>query len=199
MDFWEGFFLGKYWTDSNFEDKSRKFFFLMLGFVIFLLSIVNFIFPEFSEKLFILPFWLNLLLGLILLVGLPFVAAQYHKHNFLIKFLILLGYILQYIFLIFGFVQIVSGQVTFDKESIPAFFLNIFDRVMTFSGELFTFLGGLGSTIASVLGGIIIGGLMVLVILFVAIFVPLAYVMLFRTLQRFIDKMIYKKWHSAKI
>lgn len=75
----------------------------------------------------------------------------------------------------------------------------MFDRVMSLSGELFTFLGGLGSTIASVLGGVIIGGSLVVLILFVATFIPLAYVLLFRALQRLIDKTIYNKWYNVKI
>lgn len=199
MDFWEGFFLGKYWTDSNFEDKSRKLFFLLIGFIVCLLSVINFMFPQLTEKIFLMPFWLHLLLGLILLAGLPFAAAHYHRLNLFLKFLILLCYLVQYIFLIFGFVQIVSGQVGIDTESIPAFFLTIFDRVMSLSGELFTFLGGLGSTIASVLGGIVIGGSIAVLLLFIAIFIPLAYILLFRTLQRLIDKLIYNKWYSVKI
>ncbi|HHT25283.1 MAG TPA: hypothetical protein GXZ76_07230 [Clostridiaceae bacterium] len=199
MDFWEGFFLGKYWTDSNFEDKPRKSFFLTIGFVIFLFCAVNFMYPKPVEKFFLMPFWLHLLLGFILLVSLPFAAAHYHKLNFFVKLLVLLGYLLQYIFLIFGFVQIISGQVGLDTESVPAFFLNMFDRVMSLSGELFTFLGGLGSTIASVLGGIIIGGSIIVLILFVAIFIPLIYIILFRALQRLIDKTIYNKWYSVKI
>ena len=82
MDFWEGFFLGKYWTDSNFEDKPRKAFFLLIGFVVCLFSVANFMFPDLVEKIFIMPFWLHLLSGLILLVGLPFAAAHYHKLSF---------------------------------------------------------------------------------------------------------------------
>ncbi|NLM19040.1 MAG: hypothetical protein GX217_03335 [Clostridiaceae bacterium] len=199
MDFWEGFFLGKYWTDSNFEDKSRKLFFLIIGFAIFLFSAVNFIIPKSSEKLFLMPFWLHLLLGLVLLGSLPFAAAHYHRLSFFVKIFILLGYLLQYLFLIFGFVQIISGQVGLDTESIPAFFLNMFDRTMSLSGEFFTFLGGLGSTIASVLGGIIVGGSIVVLILFVSIFVPLIYIISFRALQRLIDKLIYNKWYSVKI
>ena len=95
--------------------------------------------------------------------------------------------------------QIISGQVGLDTESIPAFFLNMFDRTMSLSGEFFTFLGGLGSTIASVLGGIIVGGSIVVLILFVSIFVPLIYIISFRALQRLIDKLIYNKWYSVKI
>jgi len=49
MDFWEGFFLGKYWTDSNFEDKSRKLFFLIISALVCILSTIYFIFSTTEE------------------------------------------------------------------------------------------------------------------------------------------------------
>lgn len=198
MDFWEGFFLGKYWTDSNFEDKSRKLFFLIISALVCFISTIYFIFPQQKNQTSIIPFWIYLLLGIGLLILMPFAAARYHRLNVFLKLGILFGYFLQYLLLLIGFSKIVFGQVALEVATIPSLFLEVLDQIMYSSGEIFIFLGGLGSTIASVIGGIIIGGLLVGLFLLAAILIPLIYILSFRALQRLIDKTLYEKKFKTK-
>lgn len=193
MEYWEGFFLGKYWSDSDFKDHRHKFLFVMISLIVFVFAAFNFFLPEKVEHFLLLPVVFNFVLGTLLLIGLPFAAMFYYRLPFAVRPLILLAYLAQYYFLFCGLIQLMTGQMNLEVNSLPDLFLNLFDRLMVFSGDLFTFLGGLGSTIASVAGAMLLGGLVGLMGILISIFIPLLYLLLFRYLQRLIDRLVYNR------
>ncbi len=199
MEYWEGFFLGKYWTDSDYHDRRHHFLFITISLIVFLFTLSNAFFPDKFAFLIRFSLPVNLMVGLLLLIALPFAAAQYYRINIGLRLLILLGYILQYLFLFAAFIQFFVPYLSLDISNYSDAFLIIFDKIMVFSGDVFNFLGSLGSTIASVASGIIIGGLVVLFVILVSIFFPLLYLILFRALQRLIDQLIARNRAKLKI
>lgn len=199
MEYWEGFFLGKFWTDSDYHDRKHKVLFITISFSVFLLTVISLLIPEKVAGLFFLPVYLYFAFGIILLIALPFLAPYYYRLNLFLQILILLAYFIQYIFLFFGFIQAFIGRSGIDLNIFITYFADIFDQIMLLSGDLFIFLGGLGSAIASVAGGIIIGALVVLFVLLIMIFIPLLYLLFFRFIQRLVDRFVYFKQKNPVI
>lgn len=199
MEYCEGFFLGKYWTDSDYNDRKHRFLFIMISLIVFLFTLLNAFYPDKLASLLRFPLSINLLIGFLLLIALPFAAAQYYKVNIGLRLLILFAYALQYFFLFAAFIQFLTPYFSFDFSNLSNTFLILFDKFMLLSGDLFNFLGSLGSTIASVAGGILIGGLALLFAVLISIFLPLLYLIFFRALQRLIDQCIIKNRKKLKI
>lgn len=191
MEYWEGFFLGKFWTDSDYNDHQHKTLFVGISFLVFLLTALSAFSPDRVKKIFFLPIYLNFIFGIILLIALPFIAHYYYKVNIFLRLSILFSYCLQYIFLFLGFIKIFTGKEGLDIDYFIQYFSDIFDKVMIFSGDVFIFLGGLGSAIASVAGGIFIGALIALLLFGLMIFIPLLYLIFFRFVQRLVDRFVY--------
>lgn len=196
MEYWEGFFLGKYWTDSDYHDSRHRFLFLSISFVVFLLTVAKVIMPSKIDFLFPFSQPVHLVIGLVLLLVLPLIASKFYRMHPIVRVVILLLYCLQYFFLLISFVQFFADLLAIDFSTLPDLFLKMLDQIMVFSGNLFNFLGGLGSTIASVAGGIVIGGIIAVLAVLFSVFLPLVYLMLFRILQRCVDAIIYKVQHK---
>lgn len=197
MEYWEGFFLGPFWTDSDYKDRRHKTLFIGISLIIFALMVLQILMPGKISKLFVFPIQVNFILGFLLLIGLPFLASRYYQLNPVFRILILFAYILQYLFLFLGFIQLFTRNFELDLNSMPDFVLTFFDGLMVISSNIFNFLGSLGSTIASVAFGIIVGGIVGLFVIFICICLPLIYLISFRQLQRLIDRILYKKKMSG--
>lgn len=198
MEYWEGFFLGKYWTDSDYHDSHHRFLFLSISFVVFLLTAAKVFMPSRIDFLFPFSLPVHLIIGIVLLIVLPFIASKFYRMYPIVRVIILLLYLLQYFFLLISFVQFFARLLAIDFSTLPDLFLKMLDQIMVFSGNLFNFLGGLGSTIASVAGGIIIGGIIAVIAFLFSVFLPLVYIMLFRVLQRCVDAIVYKLQNNRK-
>ena len=75
MEYWEGFFLGPFWTDSDYKDRRHKTLFIGISLIIFALMVLQILMPGKISKLFVFPIQVNFILGFLLLIGLPFLAS----------------------------------------------------------------------------------------------------------------------------
>ena len=193
MEYWEGFYLGPVWSDSDFNDRRHPLLFTGISFLVFLLTVLSILFPEKTSGLFVLPVAANFTIGFILLLALPFLWMVYYRQHLAVKFLILALYGLEYLCLLVAFVQFLLGHADIQIPKLMQVAVDVFDKLMSFSGEVFNFLGSLGSTIASVAGGIVIGGVLAVLGILLLIFIPFIYISLFRLVQRLVDRLVYNK------
>lgn len=193
MEYWEGLYLGPAWSDSDFSDRRHPLLFTGLSFLVFLLTVLSLVYPEKTSSIFIFPVSVNFALGISLLVLLPFLAMVYYRQHLLVKIAILLLYGLEYLCLLVAFVQFFLGHADIQIPKFMQVAVKVFDKLMTFSGEVFNFLGSLGSTIASVAGGMLIAGLLAFLGVLLMVFIPFLYIKLFRLVQRLIDRLVYSK------
>ncbi|NLJ94723.1 MAG: hypothetical protein GX326_04430 [Clostridiaceae bacterium] len=196
MEYWEGFFLGKYWTDSDYNDRKHPTLFIGIAIFVFALFIAEIIAPEKVSFIFELPVYINFAIGIVLLIGLPFFAMNYFRFNIILRVIILFLYFFQYLFLFIGFIQVLTQNIQIDFAEMPTYLLDFFDSLLIISSDVFKFLGSLASAIASVAFGIIIGGILGLLIIIACICLPLIYLIVFRQLQRLLDYILYRRKFS---
>ncbi|MCI6603806.1 MAG: hypothetical protein MSC43_06420 [Clostridiales bacterium] len=198
MDFWEGAFLGPWWIQSDYQDRSHVGFHLLLGFIAGTSAILA-LFTRPLHFLLPLPTLLYLLMGLLFLFALPFFAARYPSRPLPIKILILLAYGLQY-FCAWAFpVKLLFERGGGQSGDLLGTFGEVGNTLLDRLAEFFSYLGGITATLASVVFSALTVGVALLAFLLLLIYLPLLYFYLIKRLQRMIDYFVIRRFYPERI
>lgn len=198
MDFWEGFFVGKVWIDSDASKSSIRGLLSILSIVLALGVLFFAVFPAQQDKWFFMPIYVSLVIGLLLLVGLPFAGSVYTRQPLGLKILILAAYALQYIMWMVFFVQRIATLTRLDLLLTPEALIDFANNRINDASQFFRFLGGLAGTLAGVVAGALLVALTALVVLILVLILPYLYLLLLRAVQRGIDRLVERYFVGKK-
>ena len=198
MDFWEGLFLGPYWTHSDYGDRRHGGFFFCLGLGAILLLLAAYLLPG-AARFFHLPAFLYAAFSLLLIVALPFAAARYHRLPLVLRLAVLALYFLQYGAAWLFVLKIFSGLASTPSLQMVFHIGENGNLLMTQLAQLFSFLGGLAATFAGVIFGALLIALVVLCGFLLLVYLPLLYFWLIRQIQRMVDRSVLRTFYKERL
>lgn len=192
MDNLEGFFLGRFWTDSNYFNKKHFGLQVAIGILGAIPLALAILWPAKASLLFPLPSPVNLGLFLFLYIFLPALAALYWHFPLPARAGVLAGYTVQYYLLLAWFSQWVSQKVTVRLDSLPSAFAEDINKNMNYAAQIFKIEDALLSTFVTFISAIAMLGLTIVGYLLLAIVVPPLLFNVAKGGQRVIDYIWYR-------
>lgn len=192
MDNIEGFFLGRFWTDSNYFNKKHFGLQVVLGILGAIPLALAILWPAKASLLFPFPFPVNLVLFLLLYIFLPALAALYWHFPLVARTGILAAYTAQYYLLLAWFSQWVSQKVTVRLDSLPSAFAEDINKNMNFAAQIFKIEDALLSTFVTFISAIAMLGLTIAAYFLLAIVVPPLLFNVAKGGQRVVDYFWYR-------
>lgn len=199
MDFLEGFCLGPIWTDTDYNERRHSLCYLILGFLMILLVALCLVRPSLSSTLLLDYRWTNLTIALLLFIALPFAAAYYHRIPRPWRYLILLGYIVQYWCFVAFMVQTLVLQLTPRQADLSSFFLDQINNMINNGVNFFAFLGGLTGNLSGIMGSALLLSFLFILFLFALLLVPVLYLILVKNLQRLWDRLVIRQFFAKRL
>lgn len=198
MDFWEGALIGPVWVQTDYQDRKHRGFYFALG-VVCILFLLAYVFFDRLAFFLPLPNFVYLLIAIFLTLALPFAGARYRAMSLPVKVLVLFAYAFQYIAAWSFVVKLTSQYVTLEIMDLFMAFGNMANSIMVTASGLFSFLGGIASTLAGMVMGGVLMGLAGILAFILSIYIPLIVFFILKRLQRLVDALVLKTFFSERL
>lgn len=191
MDYFEGLFLGKLWSDTDFENRRHLTLFVLYG--LFVDALVLFTYWT-GKKLPLVGSWgtLQLVFLILLFIVCPFICFRYYRMPLWGKILVLIEKAFKHILIIALSIHLFLPYLSVQAGDLQEFLINYLNKTLETYTEKYYDTAG---TFATILG--VVSGGMHIVIVFafwaiVAVVVPGALYLAYRFLQYGYDWVIAK-------
>ncbi|MDD2533171.1 MAG: hypothetical protein PHC86_00505 [Eubacteriales bacterium] len=197
MDFLEGFLLGPYWSDTEYESRRHIGFYSWIGLI--MVGLLGFVLFRPSLQSWILPWQVAALLLAVLILANPYLCRNYYRRPLILRFLILLAQIAKQVLAMLLLFAIALPFLSLDTSSLAPAALeltnesiaNMTDRFKSFGNGLAMILGLFLGTLLIVFEG--------LAAIAAAACVPGIILTLLRWVQRLVDWIIRRKiWREIE-
>ena len=197
MDYLEGLFLGKLWSDTDFENRRHLGLFTLYGFLVALIFSYRYLTGR--PLIFLGSFGtLQLVLFILLFLACPFICFRYYRMPLWGKLLVIFEKIAKAVLVIDLTVHLAIPQVKVQVGGIQDYLVNYLNSTLEKYTEKFAAEAGSFATVMGVLMGGIHTVLVFVLIIALAIVVPGLVFLLIRYIQFgydwVIDKLILKKY-----
>ncbi|MCR5616778.1 MAG: hypothetical protein K6F83_00625 [Clostridiales bacterium] len=189
MDYLEGLFLGKLWSDTDFENRRHLTLFLLYGIFVDLLVL----FSYWTGKMIPVLSGINALkiaIFVILFLACPFICFRYYRMPLWGKILVLLEKLYKHVLMIGFTVSLLLPRLTVKSGDLQGFMIDYLNKTLEKYTEKFFESAGTFATIM----GVIMGGLHVVAVFafwaFVAVMLPGLLYLVYRLLQYGYDYLI---------
>ena len=180
MDYLEGLFLGKIWSDTDFENRRHLGLFILYGLFIDCVVLYSFVFDKNLLGSFGVFQWI--LFGLLFL-GCPFICFRYYRMPLAGKILILIEKIFKsYLVASFTANQILS-RITIQKSGLQEYLTTYLNQTLESYTERFAGSTGSFATVIAVLAGGVHVVLVAVLVIAAAIVIPGIVYLIFVGLQ----------------
>ncbi len=192
MDFLEGFLLGPVWSDTEYETRRHTGFFWLIGWITAAVFFWLLLYPErYSQWLFV-NLTSAIVLTVILFIATPFMSRFYYKVHFLLKIPMLFIQIAKFVLLLKISLHIGLARYQINRAEFPQQLLEHVNQTIENSTVYFETLGrGIGMLLGIIAGGLIIVSTIIGIVL-LATLLPVIALLVFKTLQRLLDELIYR-------
>lgn len=182
MDYLEGLFLGRIWSDTDFENRRHLGLFILYGLLIDCIVLYSFVFDK--NLLGFGSFGvLQWILFILLFLGCPFICFKYYRMPLAGKILILCEKLFKsYLVASFTVGQIMS-RITIQKSGLQEFLMTYLNQTLESYTERFAGSTGSFATVIAVLAGGIHVVLVAVLVMAAAIAIPGVIYLIFVGLQ----------------
>ena len=182
MDYLEGLFLGKIWSDTDFENRRHLGLFVIYGILIESIVLYNFVFDK-TLLGFGMFGVLNIVLFILLFLACPFICFRYYRMPLPGKIIIWVEKTFKsYLVARFTVNQIMS-RITIQKDGLQDFVINYLNGTLESYTERFAGSAGSFATVIAVLAGGVHVVLVAALIAAAAILIPGIVYLIFTGLQ----------------
>lgn len=191
MDYAEGLFLGKLWSDTDFENRRHVGLFIVYGLLVDVIVVYNYLFGK--SILGIGNFGtLQQILLVLLFLACPFLCFRYYRMPIWGKLLILLEKVFKSGLIISLTISLILPRLTVKSPDLQDFIINYLNGTLETYTEKFQASAGSFSTVIGVLAGGVHVVLVVLLFALAAVVVPGVLYLIFRLAQYLYDLLINK-------
>ena len=171
MDYFEGLFLGKLWSDTDYENRNHVGLFFLYGLFVDAIVLYNYVYE--TKLLGIGDFTdMHLILFVILFIACPFICFKYYRMPIWGKLIVLCEKIFKaYIVLSFT-VSIIIPRITVQKDGLQDFVVNYLNSTLETYTEKFSANAGSFSTVMGVLAGGLHTVVVIVMVIAVLVLVP---------------------------
>lgn len=201
MDYLEGLFLGKIWSDTDFENRRHMGLFVLYGLLVdcFLLYYYFFGHPLLAVGSFGI---LQLILFILLFLACPFICFRYYRMPMAGKIIILVEKVLKsYLVMSFTASQMFS-RITVQKSGFQEFIISYLNGTLEKYTERFAASAGSFATVLAVLAGGIHVVLVAVLVIAAAVLIPGVVYLIFIGLQYgydwLINRFVIKRFFSNR-
>ncbi|MBR6959263.1 MAG: hypothetical protein IKH76_02165 [Clostridiales bacterium] len=189
MDYLEGLFLGKLWSDTDFENRRHMGLFVLYGLLVVSVVVFNFFFGR--MLLGIGSFGvLQIVLFALLFLACPFICFRYYRMPMAGKIIILIEKLFKsYLVMSFTVGQMMR-YIRIPKAGLQDYIINYLNSTLESYTEQFAASAGSFATVLAVLAGGIHVVLVFALVIIAAIVIPGVIYLLFVFLQRGYDWLI---------
>lgn len=197
MDYLEGLFLGKLWSDTDFENRRHLGLFTLYGFLVALIFSYRYLT---GRPLFFLGGFgtIQTVLLVLLFLGCPFICFRYYRMPFWGKLLVIFEKIAKAVLVIDLTVELAIPRVKVQVGGLQDYLIGYLNSTLETYTEKFASEAGSFATVMGVLMGGIHTVLVFVGIIALAVIVPGLVFLLIRYVQFgydwIIDKLILKKY-----
>lgn len=201
MDYLEGLFLGKLWSDTDFENRRHINLFIIYGVLVDLLLLIGFYYNKFIMGIGKFGI-IQLILFIALFIACPFINFKYYRMPWWGKLLVLVEKLIKAALVTSFSISLIIPRIPFGTDNIKDFFLNYLNSTLEKFTEMFANNSGAFSTVTGVLtGGIYLAVMFVLIFAALVIIPGLVYIG-FSYLQYgydyAIDKLIIRRYFRRR-
>ena len=189
MDYIEGLFLGKLWSDTDFENRKHLALFLLYGLFIDCLVI----FSYWTGKVIPVLSGINVLkvvIFAILFIACPFICFRYYRMPLWGKILVLLEKLYKHVLIVGFTVSMILPRLTVKSGDLQTFMIDYLNKTLEKYTMKFFESAGTFATIR----GVVAGGIHVVGVIFLwavaAIFIPGIVYLIYRLVQYGYDYII---------
>ena len=189
MDYIEGLFLGKLWSDTDFENRRHLPLFIMYG--LFVDALV--IFSYWTGKLIPVLSGISILkivIFALLFLACPFICFRYYRMPLWGKILVLLEKLYKHVLIVGFTVSLLLPRLTVKSGDLQTFMVDYLNKTLEKYTEKFIESAGTFATIM----GVVSGGIHVMVVVFfwavIAVVIPGALYLAYRLVQSGYDCII---------
>jgi len=191
LDYAEGLFLGKLWSDTDFENRRHAGLFIIYGFLVDIIVVYNYLFGKTLIGIGDFGTIQHILL-ILLFLGCPFLCFRYYRMPIWGKILILLEKVIKSLLLTSFTVSMILPRLTVKSPELQDYILNYLNGTLEKYTEKFQASAGSFSTVIGVLAGGVHVVFVVLLIVLAAVVVPGVIFLIFRLAQYLYDLAINK-------
>ncbi len=197
MDYLEGLFLGKLWSDTDFENRRHAGLFFLYGFLVALLVLLRYFTGVTYLRIGNFGVIETVLLVLLML-GCPFICFKYYRMPFWGKLLVI-GEKIFKSFLIMSFtVSLILPRIKVQSNGLQDFVINYLNGTLEKYTERFSSGAGSFATVMGVMAGGIHVVLVAVLIALAAVIIPGLVYLAFRYVQYaydwVIDRLIIRRF-----
>lgn len=201
MDYMEGLFLGKLWSDTDFENRRHAALFILYGLFVDILLLASYlggsnILGTGAASVVRIVFYV------VLFLGCPFLCFKYYRMPLWGKILVLFEKVIKTFFIMGMTIELILPRIKIQTSGLQDYLVDYLNSTLEKYTLRFAADGGSFSTVMGVLTGGIHVVLVVVLIIAAAILLPGLIFLLFRALQFvydwIIDKLIIKKFFRYK-
>lgn len=192
MDFLEGFLLGPYWSDTEYESRHHVGLYLLIGLLVFGIFIYLLIQPAAGFPAIPWPVP-ALLLTLMMLVN-PYLCKNYYRQPLIVRLLKLTALFIKQLLALLLLIILALPLIKFDLATLTEKLMNLVNEDIANMTDRFSEL----SNAAAMILGLILGSLFSLAKLLLAaavgVIIPGLSLLLIRWLQQLLDWLIRQKF-----
>ena len=182
MDYIEGLFLGKLWSDTDFENRRHMMLFILYGLFVDALVLFSYwtgkIIPVLSGISI-----LKIIIFALLFIACPFICFRYYRMPLWGKILVLLEKLYKHVLIVGFTVSLLLPRLTVKSGDLQTFMVDYLNKTLEKYTEKFFESAGTFATIM----GVVSGGIHVMVVIFfwaiVAVVLPGLMYLLYRLVQ----------------
>ncbi len=191
MDYMEGLLLGRFFTDTDYENKKHPGLFIFYGLLVSLALGLS-LFSQSVSGLVEGSSVIKGVLFMVLFLATPFMAFRYYRYPMAVRFLLLLLQGLKYFLLTLLFINLLLPRFQFSESELRTNLISFLNQTL----ESFTaqFSGSAGNL--SMIFGVLVGGLYLLflavLILAAAVILPGLVFIMVKYIQRAYDLLVVR-------
>ena len=182
MDYIEGLFLGKLWSDTDFENRRHMMLFILYGLFVDALVLFSYwtgkIIPVLSGISI-----LKIIIFALLFIACPFICFRYYRMPLWGKILVLLEKLYKHVLIVGFTVSLLLPRLTVKSGDLQTFMVDYLNKTLEKYTEKFFESAGTFATIM----GVVSGGIHVMVVIFfwaiIAVVLPGLMYLLYRLIQ----------------
>ncbi len=182
MDYLEGLFLGKIWSDTDFENRRHLGLFMLYGLLVESIVLYNFVF---DKRLMGFGNFgvLNTILFILLFLACPFICFRYYRMPLPGKIIILLEKIFKSYLVASFTVNQITSRITIQKSGLQDYVINYLNSTLESYTEKFAGSAGSFATVIAVLAGGVHVVLVAALVIAAAVIIPGIIYLIFVGLQ----------------
>jgi len=182
LDYLEGLFLGKIWSDTDFENRRHLGLFVLYGLLVESIVLYNFVF---DKRLMGFGNFgvLNTILFILLFLACPFICFRYYRMPLPGKIIILLEKIFKSYLVASFTVNQITSRITIQKSGLQDYVINYLNSTLESYTEKFAGSAGSFATVIAVLAGGVHVVLVAALVIAAAIIIPGIIYLIFVGLQ----------------